>query len=346
MNIKIAVVDNDRNYLERLFAILQQYNELTISIYTKADTFREAMDSNNFQIVLFNPDVSDEQLVFPSKTMSICLWSDDCTNITWYPSFPKVQKYQRISNIYKEVIKNYAQYAKDNGTDFLGETGCSVIAVYSPVGGSGKTTIALSLAKLISKKKKRVLFLSVEQFNSSSFYYEIKEEGITKLVETLNEGTNFILNLKGILKQTEEGIFYIEGFSRLVDYEDVNQEEITEVIQRIKQSGVCDYIVIDTGSFLDSVNKTVLTKADKIVLVQRSGELADIKMNMFIEQVWFDELKSRSVVVQNFITNGMKYSVVPGIRVVGTVHGYGNIAHRDLLNYMEQENGIDISYVM
>lgn len=35
MNIKIAVIDNDRNYLNRLFAVLKQYSELTIFILKK-----------------------------------------------------------------------------------------------------------------------------------------------------------------------------------------------------------------------------------------------------------------------------------------------------------------------
>lgn len=35
MNIKIAVIDNDKNYLNRLFAVLKQYSELTIFILKK-----------------------------------------------------------------------------------------------------------------------------------------------------------------------------------------------------------------------------------------------------------------------------------------------------------------------
>ena len=38
MNIKIAVIDNDRNYLNRLFSVLKQYSNLTIFILKMYET--------------------------------------------------------------------------------------------------------------------------------------------------------------------------------------------------------------------------------------------------------------------------------------------------------------------
>lgn len=346
MNIKTAIIDNDVNYLERLSGVMQQYDELSISVFSRIDSFQQAMDLNDFQIVLFNPDISGRPLQFSPKTMPICLCSEETTNKKIYPGVLAIQKFQRISNIYKEIIKNYAEYASDFGMEYFKGGNTKVIAVHSPVGGCGKTTVALAIARKVQALNKRVLFLSVEQCNSSSLYCTIQEEGITQLVESVNGGSNFELKLKGIMKQNNEGIFYIEGFNRLVDYDDVSHEELEDIIKKIKLCNGCDYIIVDTGSTLDAVNKTVLENSDKIVLVQRGGELADIKTEMFDKQVMINELKNRMCVIKNFATQNMRGYEMADVPVIGVIHNYGNIAHSDLLNSIGHENGINVNAIL
>ena len=346
MNIKIAILDSDINYLERLSGVFQQYDELSVSVFTKKDTLEQAMEQNTFQIILFHPDISESQMVFGAGVMPICLCDDETKNRKLYPHAAVIQKYQRISNIYKEILKCYAEYADDNGMDFFQEGSAKAIAVYSPIGGSGKTTIALAVARKLHRMNKRVLFLSTEQFNSSSLHFPVQEEGITRLIEVLGGNSNFQLTLKGILKENESGLFYIEGFSRLVDYEDVSCEEIETVINKIRQCDVCEFMIIDAGSSLDKITKTVLETADKIVLVQRNSEHADIKMKFFDTQVWVKEQKERMYVVKNFAEQNKKGYELPQLQAVGVVHNYGNILSNDLLSYIEQENGIHIQSLL
>jgi len=346
MNIKIAIVDSDKNYLERLSGVMQQYDELTVSVFSRVDSFQQAIGVNDFHVVLFDPDISEQVFTFSAKTMPVCLFSEETKNLKKYPAMLSILKYQRISNIYKEIIKNYAEYAKDIGAEFFNADDAKVIAVYSPIGGSGKTTIALSLARKISRMHKKVLFLSVEQCNSSALYCKVQEEGITQLVESVNGSSNFELKLKGILKQKEEGFLYIEGFNRLVDYDAVRREEIEQIMHKIKTCGVCDFVIIDMGSTLDDMNKTVLEKADKIIFVQSGGDLADVKVSTFEKQVLMNDLRERMLVVRNFAAQNMRVYEIKQVPVIGTVHNYGNIMHSDLLNCIEHENNINLNVVL
>ncbi len=346
MNIKIAIIDNDINYLERLSGVLQQYDELIVAVFTKIESFQQTMEFEDFQIIVFNPDISAQQLIFPSKVMPICLCTQESVNRSLYQNIPAVQKYQRISNIYKQIIKNYAEHVKDSEMDYFKAASTRVIVVHSPVGGSGKTTISLAIAGKIQKMGKRVLFLSMEQCNSSAICCDIKEDGITCLVETLNTNSSFELKLKGILKQNMAGIYYVECFSRLVDYDDVKGEEIEKIIHKIKMCDVCDYIVIDTGSTLDDVNKAVLNSADRIVIIQRSGELADAKLALFDKQMMINELREKLCIVKNFVMQGTKGYELVNVPVAGEVRGYGNLSHKDLLGCIEQENNLEMSYLL
>ena len=114
------------------------------------------------------------------------------------------------------------------------------------------------------------------------------------------------------------------------------------VISKIKQCGVCDFMVIDTGSCLDKLTKAVLETSDKIVVVQRNSENADAKMKNFDEQIWTTEHRERMVLVKNFAESNKKNYELQ-LPVIGVVHSYGSILNNDLLNSIGQENGIYIN---
>lgn len=343
MNIKIAIVDSDVEYTERLAGVLQQYEELSVSIFSNTENFEKSLENNTYEIILFDADISDRQLFFPPDTMTVCLGSNDSKNLALYTQTLRIPKFQRISNMYKEIIKEYAQYAKDKGMSFGTLENSKVIAVYSPIGGSGKTVTSMILAEQLRRIGKKVLFLSLEQLNSSMITFPGQEEGMISLLEMLDNKAGFELKFKGILKENEKGIMYIEGFDRVVDYEAVDKEEIERVLAKIRGFGVCDYIIVDLGTTLDTITKCVLQNADKVVMVQKSGLLEDTKMKLFEKQLLFEELRTHMYVLQNFAGSNTKYQDIAGLPVIGKIHQYGSLQLADLLMYAGQENDLKLN---
>ena len=174
MNISIALADSSKTYVERLSEGLQQYDELAIHVYTNERTLREAMEKVRFDVVLFDPDLSAETLSFPGVKLPVCLYSDESGNMERYAAFAKVQKYQRISHIYKEIIREYADKAGYTvHADCSGNT--EVIVFLFAAGGTGKTTAALAAASQLAAQGNKVLFVSLEQLNSSLCVHPKKE---------------------------------------------------------------------------------------------------------------------------------------------------------------------------
>ena len=56
MNIKIAIIDNDINYLERLSGVLQQYNELSVAVFTRIESFQQTNEFYDFKILVLKPN--------------------------------------------------------------------------------------------------------------------------------------------------------------------------------------------------------------------------------------------------------------------------------------------------
>lgn len=346
MNISIAIADSNREYVKRLSEVLQQYAELTIHIYTNGQKLQAAMESNHFDVVLFDPDVSEEKLSFPNVKLPVCLYSDEAQHRSWYADCAEVIKYQRISNIYKAFIREYADKA-GYSADFDHSQNTNIIAVYSPVGGSGKTTLSLAIASKLVNMGKSVLFLSVEQLNSSCYVNAKQEEGITALVDRAeNAHTNFELKIKGIMKQGMNGMYYIEGFDRIVDYCVVTGDEITDVLSKVKRSGIFDVVVIDMESSLDIIGKAVFAIADRIAVVEKTGELPSTKIDLFAQQAITAEYRDKMLRICNFAENNSVYSTELTLPIVGTVHNYGNLQLKNVIQAINTNNEITVEKIL
>lgn len=346
MNISIIIADLNRDYLERISEALQQYSDLTISICTDGDQFQSRIDTGRYDVALFDPDISEKPLIFQRVKLAICLYSDGARNRGMYADAVKVMKYQRISGIYKAVIREYAGKA-GYSADFDNSQNTRVVSLYSPIGGSGKTAIALAVSTGFVNMGKSVLFLSVEQLGSSFEVNPKHENGLIELVECVeNEKVDFGAMVKGLAKDGLNGMSYIEGFDRYVDYGAVSAEEVAAVLNKIKRAGIYDVIVLDMESHLGEIEKEVLSFSDHIIIVERAGELSAVKMRLFAEQAITDEYLSKMVRIGNFAENNTNYTTCLNAPMIGVVHNYGNLQLKSMIQAITTNCEIDIEKIL
>lgn len=84
MNVSIAIADQNKEYVERLLEVLQQYDELTIHVYTNGQKLQTAMDGGRFDVVLFDPDIAKDRLDFSKVRLAMCLYSDETRSAGLY----------------------------------------------------------------------------------------------------------------------------------------------------------------------------------------------------------------------------------------------------------------------
>lgn len=346
MNISIAIADANREYLSRLVEGLQEYEELTVSVYTDAQHLENALQSKRFDIVLFDPDIDDDRIAFKNAKLWMCLYSEEARNSALYADCEKVIKYQRISKLYKEIIKAYSDKA-GYVADFNNMQYTHVIAVYSPIGGCGKTTIAQALANRLFSVGKSVLFMGMEQLDSSSYLYPIAEEkdGITTLLEAAEEESGFELKLKYAARKEPSGMAFVDGFDRVVDYSTVSKEEMANVIDKIRKYGSYDVVIIDMNSAIDDISRAVFEQADKIIVVDKPGEIATRKMELFARQALVSEHLIKMCSISNFVENNAATNNPLNVTNVGTVHYYAGLPQSNLVQLIASKENINTNVI-
>lgn len=284
MIIKMAIADADEEYIERLLNVLEGYEDLNLSVYTDRNALEMALASRHFDVFLFDPSVFDGQVDIGKNTLAVMLLDENVNIPESCRDYKKVKKYQRISRTYQQILGLYSEVCGDVG-GVIGGGGVSAIAVYSPVGGVGKTTIALAIATRLADMGQRVFYMSLEDIASEDCYLPQSDaKGLSDVAANLGQNINFTMKIQALLQNKNQNLYYLNHFDSPNDINEMRGEEVTELIEQLEKTGLFDVLVIDTGISMNDKLLHLFESADKIVLVEKEDAIAIRKLNCFLGQ--------------------------------------------------------------
>jgi cellulose biosynthesis protein BcsQ len=283
MVIKVAIADTNEEYIERLSNGLQKYKDFYISVYTDKKGIEGALQTKRFDVILFSPDMYNSQITLQKSTLALMLFDEsefipeDCR------SFSCIKKYQRISSIYKRILELYADICQSFSVSGNGKT--VLTAVYSPIGGSGKTTVSCALANYLSLNGKKVLYLNFEEVASDNCYFPQSDgKSMSDLMGYIESDINFGIKLQGIQQMKKENLYYINHFKSPNDLYEITDNEIEELFSKIINSDLYDNVIVDMGGYLDHKAIKVFDSVENIVVVDKNDVAGRIKMDTFMSQ--------------------------------------------------------------
>lgn len=283
MKIKIAIADTNETYAKRLFEALSRQNNLSLSVFTDKDKLEKEIAYARYDIILFDYSMYSNDSLFKSAKLAVALYDEDSEVPYNIPGkYKAVKKYQRGTTIYKEVIGLYSEYVSESPFFNHSKHNFKVICFYSPVGGSGKTTVSMACAHSIANKGRNVMYLNFEPAASYGVYLPLKGgKGIGELFAAIGGSGSFSLKLESLMKKTPQGIIYFEKFENLLDIYEITSEDIEKLIRMIGDTEKAEYVVIDMGSDFNDLNRGIMDISDKIVLVERPEKTAKEKISAF-----------------------------------------------------------------
>ncbi|MBK9049449.1 MAG: response regulator [Chloroflexi bacterium] len=140
-----------------------------------------------------------------------------------------------------------------------------VIAVYSPKGGIGCTTIATNLAVALAQSGKETLIIDGSlQFGDVAVMLNMKPTtSLIDLIERVNDLDPDLVS--SVVLSHKSGVKALLAPPRPEMAEHVTTEHIDPLISRVRQ--MYEYIIIDTASALTPITLGWLDTADKVCLV-------------------------------------------------------------------------------
>ena len=277
--IKLLIFDADKEYANNLSDFL---------VHNFSQYFNVCQCSSKTEIGLvietFCPDimtVSDDLYEYASSIFNkkIAVLSNGMHQNIGCSSIYKYKNANNIAGDLMGLIDFNVYVGSDNNSD------TSVIMFYSAAGGSGKTTLALLLAQAFANQAKKVFYLNLEGYQSTTLFLKGQSNGnFAQVLYYLKNGDINLASRVRTLRSIDEStnIYYFEPSKNVMDTSDLDANDIKLLIKAIKDSDHYDFIIIDSPSIINSSSVTLLKESNKVVLISTGTNICLHKTDIFL----------------------------------------------------------------
>lgn len=264
----LIILNDDHAYLEMISSYIHA-SSYQFKFHVKTFTLRSALDvylesSGKYDLLAVQSELFDPSLEAVTKGSCIVLVDEIKTDIAVSePIF--LNKYQPLNLLLDRMLSIYANYYTKafhiSGT-------AQIISVYSAVGGSGKTTVAANLAKLLAFLDHKVFYLNLEMLPSVSmfpirdnsqnfaqflYYVQIQAEHLASKLEALK------------FYDPITKVHFFEPLLNLVDMEEMSGSAVETLLHTLALHGDYDYIIVDLDHSLHERIVRALSLSQQIV---------------------------------------------------------------------------------
>ena len=302
MKIQLLIATADSDYAGHLSDTLSsKYSDtFEVGVCSSAMKLGDALLMKKYDVMLIEPEwvaLNNAQNV----RLVIALLGGQASFSEELSGINKAHKYQRISTLVGTVLEQYAAVATDIG--FSNNEGGRIVAVWSPVGGVGKTSVALAFATRAASGGVSATYLNLENFAGSGAYFSGQGKSISTFFEKLESNPEILAKS---IRQHDSGSG-IDYFIPPENYDDINELTRDDLLAVVKTcSFISDMVVVDLPSVCDKKTQAVLEIADTVLLVADGSKTSAAKFDIFLSQHnVFEDIRPKARLVAN---KGSKFS--------------------------------------
>ncbi len=288
--INLVIADKDEAYIENIvnYLMVNHSRKFQVSSFTQKHLLYEFLNqsTNKVDILLVCPEFCSESMPKENVTSVVLLSTGMVPKEL--EGYTVIAKYQHGGKLTSNIINIFSENCDDIVISSPGDKNTKVVAVYSPVGGAGKTTIAACSAIQSAKEGLQAFYLNLEGLQSTPFFLNCKsEQSFSSILYYLKEkNINLHLKIEGTrIVDTESNVHYFPAIDSMFDFEDVEPNELIKLISEFRSMGQYDIVFVDMTSDLNDRNLALLESCDEIILVLPQDAISCIKAELFEKEL-------------------------------------------------------------
>lgn len=346
MRLNIAIIDDNKIYLQRIMRAFEKYTDFSIHFFDNVEFLKKITKKQYDAILIKNELFNKDELFLDACNLWILL--NDYNSIEQSDdNIISILKYQPTVNIRNKVVSEYASRCEQKTVLNYNSNTVKIISVYSPIGGSGKTTVAKSICKKLSNMNYSTMYLNFEDISSqervSQSSIDIKKNSsVNQYIEDNNlynessylDGNDFndifsiidkskdvISFMDGIKHIDSDGTIYFNPFTTIYDIYDISENDISQLMKYIRNSNMAKYIIVDLGSSLSNTTRKILDISDNVIIVETNGYFQQEKLNKFEYFYDYQQYHDKFLSVGNFGLKGnFKFDSIGSLECINDNH--------------------------
>lgn len=298
--LRLVIADEDMSSVNRLEEmIIRRFSRLAeIWFFTDQSCLEDFMQETDSVDVLAisetmygdfleNKKIGQVFLVIPEIEVGTEYPEDVTVVMKFMPSEEFVSRIEAALQERKPEEKQEQKPEKKTAVDVTGvlipgERDTKVIAVYSPIGGCGKSLTTLALAKKLKRLDQQVLVIGCDPMQSISVFLPQGQYADEKLAEDLkNPGEDTYWQILQSIRQDD--ISYLLPFEKTLPMLGIGAAEWKALVEILKEKKDFDYLIMDVGCTLSTDAAALLGEADKLIFITEPGETANLKVQKLLK---------------------------------------------------------------
>lgn len=333
MNIKVAMLDNDYNYLSKISrALNMRYKgKVELYIFTEKEVLLETLEKDKIHVLIVNKQLLDFNELNQNYNFGKAYFCES-QNIESIDGFFAVNKYQKIEDMYqcmKKIYEEITGIVDIVNKSFSQKT--TLIIYTSFCGGTGTSTIAISEAVSKAKVGYKVLYLNLEYFDTTDMYFKtVDQPTFSNLIFELKKRNNKIISkLQNVFQKDITGVYYCSPSKLLLDKLEIfNIDDIRCLFDGLKEMDF-DYIIIDKNISFTQEERLMFELSDQIRFVIDGRKISNHKflklMNSLalLDQKEHTKFCDKVAIIYNKMSSTFNNTIDDqDISVLATIHKY------------------------
>lgn len=287
----IGVLSKDREYTERLLAYLRQSEfrgRLSAAWFTDTNHCRErfALDGAP-DMLLADKDIllREGEEWLSGLDGRVLLLSEG--SIGGSCGFPETEKYQPLNRLLDAVMEQASASLEAPAAGKFGEAESFVLAVYSAVGGAGKTVFSYVAAGLLARMGRCPLVITLESEPSLIWKGAAGEDEFGRALYevTKTAGGPVPLIDRFLRYDSLRKVQLLPAAENAEDLEQMSRTDTMRLIEGAAASAKTDSIILDLDSSLHPRVLTALERSGKIVCLVPDNALGQAKTRQLVQKL-------------------------------------------------------------
>ncbi|MBQ7132702.1 MAG: chromosome partitioning protein ParA [Oscillospiraceae bacterium] len=279
MKIRLAILENDKNYLSRIVSSFgaKYADELEIYSFTDYEVAISTLESSKIDVFI-SSDIFDIDVAKLPKRCGFAYFVDSA-DIESIKEQRAICKFQKADLIYKQILSVYSEKAGSISGLKSSDAACKILVFSSPCGGTGTSSLAVACAMRYAARGARTLYLNLEKFGTTDIFFDAQGQfDMSDIVFALkSKKSNLSLKLESSVRQAQSGVYYFAQPKVALDVLELSNEDISQLISELRLTGSYDYIIIDIDFELSKNRLEFYRQAHSVVWATDGSDVANAK---------------------------------------------------------------------
>ncbi len=315
--LKIVLADRDKSFVESFgnYVTSSSFrNQFDLKLFTSEETFEQYLSKGHeIDIMLIKEGFTTKNLHNRDQYLLLTLVEHDEK-----VKEAEIFKYQPLNSLISMILTSFYESFSGSSSSLARTNNTHVLSVFSPSGGSGKTTLAVTMSHQLSLQNYRVFYLNLELYNSTSLYFQTTEDSPSLQVFYYLKARKEQLLAKIEKLKRHDPHMQVDYFDMLPSPDEimeVSRDDVQLLLQTLVNTGEYDYIVVDLDSSLHDITQGGLKASHQIIWLLNNDSQSFLKSKVLLDSTedFFEKknfLAEKATFVLNRFQNQLSEEIV------------------------------------